>query len=92
MTAPLVNPLYRRAVTESLGGSGRVGNGAGTPRWRAVDVLRPCCEAQGMEIWQAVYMRDNLLLHHRWVLVGRGVVGRGWILCIPTFTHRDSHF
>ncbi|CAM9539490.1 unnamed protein product, partial [Sphacelaria rigidula] len=57
LASPLVNPLYRPRVTEEAG--------AGTPPPRVVDVLRPCCEAQGLEIWRAVYMRDNLLLHHR---------------------------
>lgn len=60
MTAPLLNPLYR-PPTHNVGGSGRV------PSLRAVDILRPCCELQGLEIWQPVYMRDNLLLHHRYV-------------------------
>lgn len=60
MTAPLLNPLYRPPA-HNLGGSGRV------PSLRAVDILRPCCELQGLEIWQTVYMRDNLLLHHRYV-------------------------
>lgn len=59
MTAPLLNPLYRPPA-HNVGGSGRV------PSLRAVDILRPCCELQGLEIWQAVYMRDNLLLHHRY--------------------------
>lgn len=67
MTSPLLNPLYRPPTSESITrGCGVVGKGPGAPTFRAVDVLRPCCEAQGLEIWQAVYMRDNLLLHHRW--------------------------
>lgn len=61
MTTPLVNSLYRPRTREPvLAGSGKL------PPLRSVDVLRPCCESQGLEIWQAVYMRDNLLLHHRW--------------------------
>lgn len=60
ITAPLVNPLYRPRVKENAAG----GSGGISPI-RDIDILRPCCEAQGLEIWQAVYMRDNLLLHHR---------------------------
>ncbi|CAM9773473.1 unnamed protein product [Hapterophycus canaliculatus] len=59
MTAPLLNPLYRPPA--HVLGSGRA------PTLRAVDVLRPCCELQGLEVWQSVYMRDNLVLHHRCV-------------------------
>ncbi|CAN0090610.1 unnamed protein product, partial [Ectocarpus sp. 4 AP-2014] len=60
MTAPMLNPLYRPPpYTLAGGGGGRV------PTLRAVDVLRPCCELQGLEVWKTVYMRDNLLLHHR---------------------------
>lgn len=59
MTAPLLNPLYRPPRYTHGGGGGRV------PALRAVDVLRPCCELQGLEVWKTVYMRDNLLLHHR---------------------------
>eukprot|EP00903_Cladosiphon_okamuranus_P015602 g14407.t1 len=58
MTAPLLNPLYRPPA-HVIGAAGRA------PSVRAVDILRPCCELQGLEIWQSVYMRDNLLLHHR---------------------------
>lgn len=57
--APLLNPLYRPPA-QHLGGSGQL-----LPSARTVDILRPCCELQGLEIWQTVYMRDNLLLHHR---------------------------
>lgn len=59
MTAPLLNALYRPPRQGASGGRG--------PSVRTVDVLRPCCELQGLEIWQAVFMRDNLLLHHKCV-------------------------
>lgn len=63
MTAPMLNPLYH-PPGQGLGGGGGGANGRASAQ-RSVDVLRPCCELQGLEIWQGVYMRDNLLLHHR---------------------------
>lgn len=61
MTAPLVNPLYRPRARQSNSS----GSSNSAPPLRDIDLLRPCCEVQGLEIWQAVYMRDNMVLHHR---------------------------
>ena len=78
MTAPLLNALYRPPRQGVSGGRG--------PSVRTVDVLRPCCELQGLEIWQSVFMRDNLLLHHRCVrrriLVCTWYMFCGPVLCL----------
>lgn len=83
-TAPLLNPLYRPPA--HIVGSGR------PPALRAVDVLRPCCELQGLEIWQSVYMRDNLVLHHRCVCreVGEEVWVDGSVFRLLKLVRRAS--
>ena len=74
MTAPLLNSLYRPRRQGASSGRG--------PSVRTVDVLRPCCELQGLEIWQGVFMRDNLLLHHRCVHRKIGVCDVRVCVCV----------
>lgn len=64
MTAPMLNPLYR-SPGQSHGGAGGSGTVGSRSLRKMVDVLRPCCELQGLELWRGVYMRDSLVLHNR---------------------------